>query len=189
MSTSLLCDEPDVAAAVELEAMLRQVPGVTFVSTKPTEKDSRKRKPNHFGVSYKVRLASGEVLPRRMPCTEPDAPNPRPTLADALRAAIKSACTELGVEMASVLEPTMAAPAEEEATAAELEWLADWCESHAAPETITVEMAHAELVARRYRAVGEASSSSAAGGVSALMRLQQAHAVSAQEIQRELLGH
>ena len=47
-ATSLLCDEPNVADATALEEALRRVPGVKHVSTKPTENDSRRRKPNHF---------------------------------------------------------------------------------------------------------------------------------------------
>ena len=49
-TASLFCDEPGVADATELEAALRRVSGVTFVSTKPLGKDARKRKANDHGV-------------------------------------------------------------------------------------------------------------------------------------------
>ena len=51
---SLLCDEPTMVDASELEAMLKAVPGVTSVSTRPTQRDYYKRKPNDFGVTYEL---------------------------------------------------------------------------------------------------------------------------------------
>ena len=56
MEAGLLCDESTLLDASELEAMLKAVPGVTAVSTKPTG-DYRKRKPNNFGVTYKFAAA------------------------------------------------------------------------------------------------------------------------------------
>ena len=116
---------------------------------------------------------------RRSACTEPDAKNPRPTLADALREAIRSACTELGLDTPVIIAPPAAVPAETEATQAELEWLAEWCDSHEAPQTITTEAAHAELLARAC-AMDEAGRSLVVGGSSGLMKLQQTQLLLAQ---------
>ena len=164
-----------VADASQLEAALRRLPGVKHVSTKPTEKDTKKRKANNFGVNYRVEQPGGTFLLRRSACTEPDAKNPRPTLADALREAIRSACTELGLDTPVIIAPPAAVPAETEATQAELEW----CDSHEAPQTITTEAAHAELLARAC-AMDEAGHSLVVGGSSGLMKLQQTQLLLAQ---------
>ena len=66
-------------------------------------------------------------------------------------------------------------PAETEATQAELEW----CDSHEAPQTITTEAAHAELLARAC-AMDEAGRSLVVGGSSGLMKLQQTQLLLAQ---------
>ena len=168
-----------VADASQLEAALRRLPGVKHVSTKPTEKDTKKRKANNFGVNYRVEQPGGTFLLHRSACTEPDAKNPRPTLADALREAIRSACTELGLDTPVIIAPPAAVPAETEATQAELEWLAEWCDSHEAPQTITTEAAHAELLARAC-AMDEAGRSLVVGGSSGLMKLQQTQLLLAQ---------
>ena len=55
-------------------------------------------------------------------------------------------------------------------SAAELEWLASWCESHDAPETITAEVADDALKKRR----------SEMGGSSAVAVLQEAQLLDAQ---------
>ena len=143
------CHEPR-ADADQLTAALKAVPGVKSVSTKPTEKIPNKRKPNHFGVTYKLALPEGQVT-RRVHCTDPGAADARPTLADALVAAIRSACDELGTELPAIVSPQPVAPPSSEPLPSEeeLEWLAHWCESHEAPETVTVAMADAALRVRR----------------------------------------
>ena len=170
----LLCDESTLLDASELEAMLKAVPGVTAVSTKPTG-DSRKRKPNNFGVTYKLRLpSSGAPVTRRSACTEPDAADPRPTLVHALLAAIHNACEELGLQAPDGLAgPAPPSPAE-------LEWLQGWCDVHEAPDTITHEMADAALRARRAELAGEASSGATSGGRTAGAILQKTQVLRAQ---------
>ena len=53
---------------------------------------------------YKLRVSTGEQVTGRSACTEPDWADARLTLADALMAPSRSACTELGVGVATVLE-------------------------------------------------------------------------------------
>ena len=171
---ALSCSPYEACSCEELEQLLMRVPGVEWRSTKPIHP---RTKPNHFGVSHKIRLQDGgKQLPRRSACTEPDGPVP--TLHVALVLAIQAACRELGQA-----EPVAEAAAEsarqreaepEPPTPAEHEWLAEWCESHANPDSITVSMADEELRAQR------ASTSSAAATTSALSILQEVQLVRAQ---------
>lgn len=164
-----------------LEDALLRVPGVASVSTKPAGRCARKLKPNDYGVSYKLPLPDGSQVSRRSACTEPGAADARSTLADALMAAIKSACTELGVDVNTVLNVPTVPSEPEPATLEELEWLQDWCESHPEPDKVTTELADAALKARRAGASGGASSSAASrGGSSAFAILKETQVLRAQ---------
>ena len=155
--------------------MLKAVPGVTSVSTKPTQRDYYKRRPNDYGVTYKLRLPGGAApVTRRSACTEPDVADARPTLAHALLAAIDNACEELGVQVPDGL----ARPAPP--SQAELEWIEEWCDAHAAPDTITPDMADAALRERRAATGSQASSGATSGGRSAAAILQTAQVLRAQ---------
>lgn len=118
--------------APALEALLRRVPGVTFVSSKPLGKANRI---NDFGVSYKIRNVAGDIIQRRKPCTIG-----RPTVEDCLRAILDELSEELGPHAVPKL-PSSHEPDEEgereDYTADELNWLAEWCDSHPTPETIS----------------------------------------------------
>ena len=186
----LSCPETTTLSAAELVNVLQRVTGGLSVSTKPQGgTDERKRKCNNYGVTYKLRLPGGGApVTRRSACTDRDHPEPRLTVADALLHAIKNACKELELPEPVELSGGTAPSAEGELapTAAELDYLAEFLERHAAPETVTVEMADAELRARRAAQAeqggtdGAGTSTDRAAQPSAMALLQQAQVLRAQ---------
>ena len=182
----LPCTEATALGEAELLDILSRVTGQP-ATTKPIGKKAADRKPNDFGVSYRLQLADG-IERRRSACTGPSAAEPRLTVADALVHAIKNACKELElpepVELSGGTAPST--EAEFAPTAAELDYLAEFLERHAAPETVTVEMADAELRARRAAQAeqggtgGAGTSTGRAAQPSAMALLQQAQVLRAQ---------
>ena len=161
----------------ELIAALRRVPGVSAVNTKPQKPASR---PNHFGVTYQLKLPSeSKAKAKRKACTAMDVDQPRRSIADCVKAVLGDLREQLGageVDSAMLLAEEAPVPA----TAAELEWLSIWCESHEAPETITFEMAEAALIERRARARDGAAAGAASSGPDAVSVLQKTQLLKAQ---------
>jgi hypothetical protein len=185
-TAELSSTEATVLSEAELLAILSRVTGLS-ANTKPLGKREDKRRPNDYGVAYRLRLADG-IETRRSACTGADTAEPRLTVADALVHAIKNACKELGLPEPVELGggPAPSTEAELAPTAAELDYLAEFLERHAAPETVTAEMADAELRARR-AAQAEQGGRDAAGTStcraaqpSAIGILQQAQVLRAQ---------
>ena len=183
----LPCTEATALGEAELLVILERVTGHP-ATTKPMGKKAGDRKPNDFGVSYRLQLAD-RIERRRSACTGPSAAEPRLSVADALVHAIKSACKELGLHEPVELNGGTAPSTEAELapTAAELDYLVDFLDQHAAPETVTVEMADAALRARRAplgsctgNANGAGSSTCRAAQPSAMVLLQQAQVLRAQ---------
>ena len=151
-----------MARASELLAVLTKLPCVVNVNPKPV---GAANKPNHFGVSYQLRLPDSKPVPKRSAVTGPDGA--RPTLAAAFQAAIDFVRGELaqhGVEAEVDLEAGLPLPAQPEATAEELEWLAEWLDRQEDPAAVTTDQADAALEQHRQ---GQA-------GASTILRLQQA---------------
>ena len=147
----------------QLLARLASLPGVSAVNPKPQKPAT---KPNHFGVSYKLRLPGADApVSKRSAVTEADGI--RPTFIVAVQAAIDYVITALdqvgGMDLSEAVDPPIH-------SAAELAWLEEWCEEHPNPETITMQMAEEALLAQH------ASSS----GSSALLKLQETQLLRAQ---------
>ena len=87
----------------------------------------------------------------------------------AIEAALEKLRGSLGTDVVDQAVASAGLPAAGY-SAAELEWLASWCESHDAPETITAEVADDALKKRR----------SEMGGSSAVAVLQEAQLLEAQ---------
>ena len=94
-TAELSSTEATVLSEAELLAILSRVTGLS-ANTKPLGKREDKRRPNDYGVAYRLRLADG-IETRRSACTGADTAEPRLTVADALVHAIKNACKELGL--------------------------------------------------------------------------------------------
>jgi hypothetical protein len=155
-------DSPPPAASTptdRLLAAMASLPNVTSVSTKPSNDG---KKANDHGVRWKL---NGRV--DRVACTSADGP--RPTLMHAIEAALEKLRGSLGSDVVDQAVASAGLPAAGY-SAAELEWLASWCESHDAPETITAEVADDALKKRR----------SEMGGSSAVAVLQEAQLLDAQ---------
>jgi hypothetical protein len=175
--------ETKVLSEAELLVLLSRVTGLSATTTTNAVR-GKELKPNDYGVSYRLYLPGQSSAP----CTGPDAAEPQLTVANALVHAIKNACKELclpePVELSRGTAPS--AEAELAPTAAELDYLTEFLERHAAPETVTVEMADAELRAGR-AAQAEQGGRDAAGTStcraaqpSAMALLQQAQVLRAQ---------
>ena len=192
-TAELSCTEATVLSEAELMGILSRVTGLS-VNTNPLGKKANNRTPNDYGVTYRLRLElAGRIVQRRSACTSPSAAEPRLTVADALVHAIKNACKELDVPEPVELSGGTAPSTEAEfaPTAVELDYLAEFLEHHAAPETVTVEMADAELRARRAAQAeqcgtdGAGTSTDRAAQPSAMALLQQAQVLRAQLIAAE----
>ena len=129
-----------------LLAALKSLPGVTAVTTTPL---GRGLKPNDHGVKWTL-----NGVKAREACTKADGA--KPTLAHAVQAALDKLRATLG---AQIVDRAVAHSRGETAfSMEETAWLAEWCEQHAAPETITMEMATAALRTRRSTAGGSSAS-------------------------------
>ena len=126
----LPCTEATALGEAELLVILERVTGHP-ATTKPMGKKAGDRKPNDFGVSYRLQLAD-RIERRRSACTGPSAAEPRLSVADALVHAIKSACKELGLHEPVELNGGTAPSTEAELapTAAELDYLVDFLDQH-----------------------------------------------------------
>lgn len=142
-----------------LLAAMATLPGVTCVSRKPIGDGS---KPNNHGVRWKLNGSS-----HREACSKADGD--KPTLMHAIEAALDKLRGSLGKDVVDNAVTLAGLPAASY-SADELDWLASWCESHDAPETITAEMADDALKTRR----------SQVGGSSAVAVLQEAQLLEAQ---------
>lgn len=143
------------SASPETAALLGKLSGLPFVhgvNAKPIKPATR---PNHFGVSFKLRLPNEAVKPMRVAVT--DADGSRPTLAAAVRSAISSA--EAILKEKNLLQQ----PMPEAPTAEELAWLAEWIEDQLAPEEITLERAQAALAEHRQSSHGAQAADSSGG--------------------------
>ena len=129
-----------------LLAALRMLPGVTCVSTNPVGAGN---KPNDHGVRWKLH---GKLM--REPCTNADGD--KPTLDHAIEAALGRLRATLGTQI--VDDAVAHCRGETAFSIEETAWLAEWCEQHAAPETITMGMATAALRTRRSTAGGSSAS-------------------------------
>lgn len=129
----------NVRAADEELQQLQPFSGVTTVSTKPIGKGL---KLNDFGVRFKMRTLNGELRQVRKSCSAE-----LPSIDDAMRAAIAHVKGELGIDCAQELLCDV--ERHDEYSGAALEWMADWCENHPKPDTITYDMASAALQEHR----------------------------------------
>ena len=162
--------EMDSAEASVLLARLRELPGVSCINSKPVKPAN---KPNHFGVSYNVRLPNRPRQTKRASVTGPDGD--RPTFLAAVQSAVNSTVallTEHGVEINTVRRD-----ADQPPTAEELEWLSEWIDEQSAPEAVTVAQADAALSARRSSRAGSSQAGSSQAGSSqsssGFIRLQE----------------
>ena len=159
-----LTAEMNSAGATALLQKLQALPLVCNVSTKPMKPAS---KPNHFGVSFRLKVPGSITLQKRMAVT--DADGARPTFCAAVEAALHFANdvhAEQGVHVSTASPPSTE----------ELEWLASWIDEQLAPEAVTVAEADAALSAHRLLQAGssQAGSSQAnlASASTGYMRLQ-----------------
>ena len=115
----------------ELLANLERMPGVSQ-NSKPVKPAN---KPNHFGVSVKLKLPERSRLQKRFAVTKPDGE--RPTLVAAAREAIKWATGEL--KAAGIEAPEAPPQAPQPPTPEELQQLTEWIDGQSDPEAITIE--------------------------------------------------
>ena len=118
---------------------MKSLPGVTCVSVKPVNDG---KKPNDHGVRWKLN-GKGE----RSACTNKDGA--KPTLLHAIQAALAKLSTAIGEEVVAQAVAVAGSVVASGPSADEMCWLANWCEEHAEPESITMEMANAALRHRR----------------------------------------
>ena len=148
--TPLLLTDAASPEAAALLAKLADLPGVSSVNPKPVKPAN---KPNHFGVSYLLRLPGwNKATTKRSAVT--DATGNRPTFIAAVEAAIDSvtaALKEHGINAPH--ETSMEPPPSTE----ELEWLGAWIDEQSDPDAIGVEQADAALRSRRAAASGAAT--------------------------------
>ena len=75
----------------------------------------------------------------------------KPTLLHAIQAALVKLSTAIGEEVVAQAVAVAGSVVASGPSADEMCWLANWCEEHAEPESITMEMANAALRHRRLR--------------------------------------
>lgn len=127
-----------------LEDHLKSISAVTHVRCKPLRKG---KVANDHGVSYKFRNTIGNVITRRKACS-----TSRPSLVECFLDALEDLRAELGSSAVpyppaeDVEEPE---PIEDNFSAEELEWLAEWFEEHLTPEAVTLKDAEEALRAER----------------------------------------
>ena len=149
-AAATLEEELNSVAAAALVLKLSSLPCVSAVRTRPVQPAT---KPNHFGVTFDLRLPNAKRQTKRSAVTGPDGD--RPTFTTAVQSAID---TVLAALKASGLSDVEAAPAHEApATAEELDWLASWIDEHAEPDTISFEQAAEALRSRRASTSGAAT--------------------------------
>ena len=138
------------AEAGALLAKLAGLPGVSSVNPKPVKPAT---KPNHFGVSYLLRLpGSSKATSKRAAVTEPTGE--RPTFIAAVQSAIDSvtvALKEHGIDTVAEarLEPALSKE--------ELDWLVQWIDEQPEPEAVGIEQAEDAIRSRRATAAGVAT--------------------------------
>lgn len=126
-----------------LLAAMSSLPGVSCVDDKPT---GREKLPNDHGVRWKL---NGKL--DRCACTV--ATGARPTLMHAIEGALAKLREALGADVVDQAVRDASAYSTEE-----LAWLAEWCEEHPEPETITTQMADEALQQHRAAAAGQSTS-------------------------------
>ena len=122
---------------------MSSLPGVSCVDDKPT---GRGKLPNDHGVRWKL---NGKL--DRCACTV--ATGARPTLMHAIEGALAKLREALGADVVDQAVRDASAYSTEE-----LAWLAEWCEEHPEPETITTQMADEALQQHRAAAAGQSTS-------------------------------
>ena len=156
-----------------LLAAMSSLPGVSCVDDKPT---GRGKLPNDHGVRWKL---NGKL--DRCACTV--ATGARPTLMHAIEGALAKLREALGADVVDQAVRDASAYSTEE-----LAWLAEWCEEHPEPETITTQMADEALQQHRAAAAGQSTSNAllqqlqprATAGREATAALQEAQLLRAQ---------
>ena len=156
-----------------LLAAMSSLPGVSCVDDKPT---GRGKLPNDHGVRWKL---NGKL--DRCACTV--ATGARPTLMHAIEGALAKLREALGADVVDQAVRDASAYSTEE-----LAWLAEWCEEHPEPETITTQMADEALQQHRAAAAGQSTSNAllqqlqprATAGREATAVLQEAQLLRAQ---------
>ena len=156
-----------------LLAAMSSLPGVSCVDDKPT---GRGKLPNDHGVRWKL---NGKL--DRCACTV--ATGARPTLMHAIEGALAKLRETLGADIVDQAVRDASAYSTEE-----LAWLAEWCEEHPEPETITTQMADEALQQHRAAAAGQSTSNAllqqlqprATAGREATAVLQEAQLLRAQ---------
>lgn len=156
-----------------LLAAMSSLPGVSCVDDKPT---GREKLPNDHGVRWKL---NGKL--DRCACTV--ATGARPTLMHAIEGALAKLREALGADVVDQAVRDASAYSTEE-----LAWLAEWCEEHPEPETITTQMADEALQQHRAAAAGQSTSNAllqqlqprATAGREATAVLQEAQLLRAQ---------
>ena len=160
-----------------LLAAMSSLPGVSCVDDKPT---GRGKLPNDHGVRWKL---NGKL--DRCACTV--ATGARPTLMHAIEGALAKLREALGADVVDQAVRDASAYSTEE-----LAWLAEWCEEHPEPETITTQMADEALQQHRAAAAGQSTSNAllqqlqprATAGREATAVLQEAQLLRAQHSER-----
>ena len=152
---------------------MSSLPGVSCVDDKPTRQG---KVANDHGVRWKL---NGKL--DRCACTV--ATGARPTLMHAIEGALAKLREVLGADVVDQAVREASAYSTQE-----LAWLAEWCEDHPEPETITTQMADEALQQHRAAAAGQSTSnavlqqlqSRATAGREATAVLQEAQLLRAQ---------